>query len=91
MPYKRRNPVPEAEMDGKRWEGHHTICQFLRDIYHMTNDPNIKMKARIGVSMAKAMNKKLQWYKAKEQGLDVGLFSERYDFDNLGNWTPLEK
>ena len=66
MPYKRHNPVPLEEMDRTRWEGHHSICQFLRDIYHMTDNEDVKMKARIAMSMAKAMQNKLKWYKNAE-------------------------
>ena len=63
MPYKRHDPVPESEMDMSRWQGHHSICQMLRDMYHETNDENIKLKCRICMSMAKSMNKRLQYYK----------------------------
>ena len=63
MPYPRVEPVPESEMDFDRYHGHYTICQYLRDIYHMTEDPEIKMKCRVGMAMTKAMNQKLQDYK----------------------------
>ena len=69
MPYKRHSPVPESEMDRSRWQGHHTICQTLRDMYHETDDKNIKLKIRLCVSMAKSMNKKLQYYKHIQQGI----------------------
>lgn len=80
MPYKRRTPVSEEEMekpvelasaeemDIKRWEGHHTICQTLRDIYHITDNQEVKLKCRLAVAMAKAMNEKLKWYKHQEEG-----------------------
>lgn len=67
MPYKHREPVPESEMQRDRYSGHHTICQTLRDIYAMTEDPEIRLKCRIGVSYAKAMHEKLKWYKAREE------------------------
>lgn len=63
MSYKRRKPVPEKEMDKSRYEGHHTVCQTLRDIYHLTDDEEIKYKCRLGMSMTKAMHKKLKKYK----------------------------
>jgi len=69
MPYKRRQPAAESEMastcamEDNRNTGYPTICQTLRDIYAMTSDPEIRLKARLGMAMAKAMNKKLQWYK----------------------------
>jgi hypothetical protein len=68
-PYKRRDPVSESEMDRTRWEGHHTICQTIRDMYHMTDDPYIRLKLRLAMAMAKAMNDKLQYYKHKEEGI----------------------
>ncbi len=67
MPYKRHNPVSEGHMQKQRYSGHHTICQTLRDIYEMTNNPEIKMKCRVGMSMAKSMQDKLKEYKAKEE------------------------
>jgi len=83
MPYKRHNPVSEDEMeitgkeelmfeitawmDKRRFEGHHSVCQTIRDIYHLTNDPDVKLKCRLAMSMTKSMHEKLKWYKAKEQ------------------------
>ena len=67
MPYKHREPVSEQEMERSRYEGHHSICQTLRDMYHETTDENIKLKCRLCVAMAKAMNKKLQDYKYAEE------------------------
>lgn len=67
MPYKRHDPVSEDEMDRTRWEGHHTICQTLRDMYHMTDDPYIKLKLRLAMAMAKAMHEKLKWYNQQKQ------------------------
>ena len=69
MPYKRREPVSEGEMDRKRWEGHYTICQTIRDVYHMIDNPDVKLKLRLAMAMAKAMNDKLQYYKHKEEGI----------------------
>jgi len=65
MPYKKYPPVDEATMDRKRFEGHHSVCQTLRDIYHLTDDPEIKLKCRLAVAMTKAMHERLKWYKAK--------------------------
>ena len=67
MPYKRHDPVPESEMDRTRYDGHYSICQWLRDMYHETDDANIKFKCRMCMAMAKAMNKKLQDYKHAEE------------------------
>lgn len=69
MPYKRHSPVPKSEMDMSRWQGHHSICQTLRDMYHETDDENIKLKCRLCMAMAKSMNKKLQYYKHREEGI----------------------
>jgi len=69
MPYPRREPVPESEMDRTRYEGHHSVCQTLRDIYHMTENPDIRLKLRLAMAMTKAMNEKLQYYKHKEEGI----------------------
>lgn len=63
MPYRRHEPVDESEMDINRWEGHHSVCQMLRDIYHMTDNPDIRLKLRLSMAMTKAMNEKLKWYK----------------------------
>lgn len=62
MPYKRHTPVPESVMDISNYEGHHSICQTLRDIYHLTDNDEIKMKCRIGMAMTKAMHRKLKKY-----------------------------
>lgn len=67
MPYKRYDPVPESEMFKERYRGHYTICQFLRDIYQMTDNEEIKMKCRIGIRMTKKMHERLKYYKSREQ------------------------
>ena len=54
--------------------GQNTICQTLRDCYHMTDDPDIRLNLRIAVAMAKAMTRKLREYKA---GWDKGFWDER--------------
>jgi hypothetical protein len=67
MPYKRVDPVPEREMDKSRYEGHFSVCQKLRDIYHMTEDPEIKMTCRVAMAMTKKMHDKLKYYRDKYQ------------------------
>ncbi len=64
--FREREPIDEKEMNITRYQGHHTICQTLRDTYHMTEDPEIRLKLRLAMAMAKAMVKKLKEYKAKE-------------------------
>ena len=63
MPYKRRNPVPESEMELTRWQGHHSICQMIRDCYHLTENEELRLKLRVAMAMAKAMNNRIQWCK----------------------------
>jgi len=53
-------------MDKHRYDGHHSICQTLRDLYHMTEDEEIRVKLRLAMAMAKAMNEQLQYYKREE-------------------------
>ena len=66
--FRQRDPIDIREMDKSRWEGHHSICQTLRDIYHMTNDDTLRVKSRIAMSMTKAMHEKLKSYKLLETG-----------------------
>jgi hypothetical protein len=63
----KREPAPLQEMDKARWEGHHSICQTLRDIYHMTDDVQLKLKCREAMAMTKAMHLKLKQYKAMDE------------------------
>lgn len=49
-------PVEWVEMvDAPKW----TICQVLNEIYKLTNDPKIKIRVRIAVTMAKKMSDRL--------------------------------
>ena len=59
-------PINISEMDRKRWEGHHSVCQTIRDIYHLTDNSEIRLKCRLAMSMTKSMHERLKWYKAKE-------------------------
>jgi hypothetical protein len=45
-----------------------TICQVLREIYHLTDDKGIKYRCRISVTMAKRMAGKLKAYKEGKVG-----------------------
>ena len=63
----KRDPAPLHEMDIKRYEGHHSICQTIRDIYHMTDSEELKLKCRVAMAMTKAMHEKLKWYKQKQE------------------------
>jgi len=85
MSIRRHKPVSIKRIENPRYQGHHTICQFLRDIYAMTDDEDIKLKCRIGMSMAKSMHERLKKYRkimdgkivAKVEGDDIKL--ERVD------------
>lgn len=66
MPYKKFKPVSEKVILNERYNGHHTICQTVREIYMMTQNEEIKLKCRLAMAMAKSMHNKLKEYKAKE-------------------------
>jgi ABC-type Zn uptake system ZnuABC Zn-binding protein ZnuA len=44
-----------------------SVCQVLRDIYHRTDDPYIKLNCRVAVTMAKKMSDKLTEHKKEWQ------------------------
>ena len=67
MSYPRVKPIDERKMRRTRYEGHHTICQVLREIYGLSDDEDIKLKARVAMAMAKKMHERLKYYKAKEE------------------------
>ncbi len=64
--YKKFEPIDVKVMLRKRYHGHNTICEKLREIYMLTDNDDIKMKCRIGMSMVKSMHEKLKWYKQQE-------------------------
>ncbi len=77
MPYKVVEPASEEEMidfvkiipidvgtmKKKRYHGHNTICEKLREIYVKSGDQEIRLKCRIAMSMAKSMHEKLKKYR----------------------------
>ena len=63
MPMRKHKPVSIRKIEKTRYQGHHTICQFLRDIYSITDNEEIKMKCRVGMSMAKSMHERLKKYR----------------------------
>ncbi len=63
MSIRKHKPISVARIEKAKYKGHHTICQFLRDIYAMTDNEEIKLKCRIGVSMAKSMHVRLKKYR----------------------------
>jgi len=54
-------PVPESFMDQENKIN--TICETLRQIYHLTDNEEIKLKCRVAMTMAKKMAFKLSAYK----------------------------
>jgi hypothetical protein len=61
LPYKRHKPASEEDME-KRMKNPNTICNILREMYHMTDDQEIRLKCRLAFSMGKAMCDKLTYY-----------------------------
>ena len=66
MPYPKVEPVSVKKMLRKRYHGHNTICQKLRDIFVATENEQIKLDCRIAMAMAKKMHERLKHYKRKE-------------------------
>ena len=71
MSMRRHEPVSVSKIEKTRYKGHHTICQFLRDIYSMTDNEEIKMKCRIGLSMTKSMHERLKKYRKMMNSKEV--------------------
>lgn len=59
-PVRKHEPCPESYMENQY--PLNTICQLLRDTYHLTDDPQIRVNLRIAVSMAKSMVRQLKRY-----------------------------
>lgn len=55
-------PYPESRM-GMAFP-RYTVCEVIRQIYKKSDDPEIKLKCRIAISMTKAMDEKLREYSA---------------------------
>ena len=60
MPIRKHEPVPESVMEQK--SEINTICNVLRQIYHKTDDKEIRLNCRIATSMAKSMSRRLRFY-----------------------------
>ena len=61
MLYKKHDPATEEEME-KRMKNPNTICNVIREVYHMTDNPDIRLKCRVAFSMGKAMAQRLAYY-----------------------------
>lgn len=58
---RKHEPVSDDQM---LWVSpNNSICQVLRDIYHSTEDEEIRLKCRVATAMAKSMTAKLEDYK----------------------------
>ena len=61
--------MDKVDKDGPNWAYHVgskcTICEVLRDIYHMVDDNAVREKLRVAHDMAKRMSKKLKEYNKK--------------------------
>lgn len=58
-----QEPVPKEEMNKHRYDGHHSVCQTIREIYRLTDNEEIKLKCRLAMAMTKAMHEQLKRYK----------------------------
>ena len=67
--YQKVEPVDIGFMKKKRYAGHNTICEKLREIFMLTDNEDIKLKCRIATSMAKKMHERLKKY--KEESIKV--------------------
>ena len=54
----KHSPVSPEEME--HTSPKYTICELLREIYYRTDDEQIKIKCRVAVAMAKAMDTRLR-------------------------------
>lgn len=71
MPYETVEPVSVAVMRKKRYHGHNTVCEKLREIYMLTDNEEIKMKCRIAMAMTKKMHQRLKEYREeREHGIN---------------------
>lgn len=58
-------PVPLRQMSRHYYDGFNTLCQYLRDIWHLMNEQeldkeDIRMKLRVAMAMAKSMDKAIR-------------------------------
>jgi len=60
---KRPEPADLSHFNMRIYGSHNTICQELREIYHMIDNEEAKLKVRVAMSMAKKIVDKLREYK----------------------------
>jgi hypothetical protein len=68
----KHEPVTEEKM--RHISPNCSICQILRDIYHGTDDPRIRLNCRVAVTMAKKMDVKLT---ENKKDWDVGFWDKQ--------------
>ena len=58
---KRPDPIDIDFVNMRIYRSHNTLCQELREIYHLLNEEQdkIKVKVRVAMSMAKKVTAKL--------------------------------
>lgn len=63
----------EPELEGRMTHVsyRYTPCEVLRQIYAMTDDPEIKMKVRIASTMAKSMASRLTKHEGRGWGQKI--------------------
>lgn len=62
--FNRHEPYPIERMNFKSPDN--TICELLRQTYHLTENDVIRSNLRIAITMAKKMGDKLREYRRKE-------------------------
>jgi uncharacterized protein YehS (DUF1456 family) len=62
--FKKHKPCPIEKMNAVG--ANNTICELLRQTYHLTDNDMIRINLRIAITMAKKMGEKLREYRRKE-------------------------
>lgn len=62
------DPCPEEWMTMSNPK--YSICEVLREIWQSVDDPQVKIRARIALTMAKKMNLKLIYYAKGGPGME---------------------
>ena len=72
---RKHEPIDESIMNEK--SEINTICETLRQIYHLTEDAEIKLLCRTATSMAKAMSRRLRHYKDSASYADTRFWDRK--------------
>jgi hypothetical protein len=85
MPIHRHEPISEEAM---KWVSQqHTICETLREAYHLIDNEEARLKLRIATSMAKSMTAKLSEYKRNWRN---GFWDDNEKFPVNYNRKPID-